>query len=576
MERITLHISGMMCSACVARVERALASMPGVSKARVSLASKTAKVAFDEAQASRADLVHAIEKAGYGVSDEPQPGNSPAKIAAIALGAIALWLIVSILGFDLSGTDFPLATSGMGYGMLFVVGVLTSFHCVAMCGGINISQCMPASAAAAGPAAKPRRKRSSFAALKPTLLYNAGRVASYTIIGTVVGALGATLSLSLAARSAIQLVAGVFMLFMALSMLGVVPGVATLGARTKAAMGKILPTKRNGAGVGAGSGAGSDAGATEATSTANSATATDAATEQPTGAPTPKRPRRIPRGPLVTGLLSGFMPCGPLQAMQLYALGTGSALAGGASMLCFALGTVPLMLGLGAIAGSLSRRFARKAMTAGACVVMVMGLFMTANGWALAGLPSVQLPNAGQALASAFGGSCCSSGSQATSGCCASGSASQSGCCASGSNGDSANSNGSSSSGSSSSGGNSSGSSSSSNSNGSSSSNSSSSKKSSSGAVATMGDGVQTVETSLSGGYTPITVTVGTPVKWTISATKKTLTSCNRTIEIPEFEIEKTLSAGDNVIEFTPTKAGTFTYTCWMGMIRSTITVTEA
>ena len=94
--------------------------------------------------------------------------------------------------------------------------------------------------------------------------------------------------------------------------------------------------------------------------------------------------------------------------------------------------------------------------------------------------------------------------------------------------------------------------------------------------MATMGDGVQTIETSLSGGYTPITVTVGTPVKWTISATKKTLTSCNRTIEIPEFEIEKTLSAGDNVIEFTPTKAGTFTYTCWMGMIRSTITVTEA
>lgn len=91
-----------------------------------------------------------------------------------------------------------------------------------------------------------------------------------------------------------------------------------------------------------------------------------------------------------------------------------------------------------------------------------------------------------------------------------------------------------------------------------------------------MGDGVQTVETSLSGGYTPITVVAGTPVKWTISATKKTLTSCNRTIEIPEFDIEKTLSAGDNVIEFTPTKAGTFTYTCWMGMIRSTITVTEA
>jgi len=35
------------------------------------------------------------------------------------------------------------------------------------------------------------------------------------------------------------------------------------------------------------------------------------------------------------GLLNGFMPCGPLQAMQLYALGTGSFIAGATSMLCF-------------------------------------------------------------------------------------------------------------------------------------------------------------------------------------------------------------------------------------------------
>ncbi len=597
MERITLHISGMMCSACVANVERALSAVPGVSKARVNLAKKSARVAFDEQRASRADLVRAVEDAGYTVSDEAQPGNSPAKVAAIALAAVAIWLIVSILGFDLSGTDFPLATSGMGYGMLFVVGVLTSFHCVAMCGGINISQCMPAGAATNAGAesktsgeaivraqssdaneasaeaepgeskmanandltrsAKPRRKRPSFAAFKPTLLYNVGRVASYTVIGTVVGALGATLSLSLAARSAIQLIAGVFMLLMALSMLGLVPGVATLLARVKAAVGKVLPKKRDDA-----SRTGATNAAAEASETAGSTTSS---------APSSKRPRRVLRGPLIVGLLSGFMPCGPLQAMQLYALGSGSALAGGASMLCFALGTVPLMLGLGAVAGSLSRHFARKAMTAGACVVMVMGLFMTANGWALAGLPSVQLPNAGQAIAGVLGGSCCSSGSQTTSSCCASGASSQSGCCASG---NSASGNDSTSSGSSSS-GNSSSSGSTSNSNGSNSS-SSSSKKSASGATATMGDGVQTVETTLSGGYTPITVVAGTPVKWTISATKKTLTSCNRTIEIPEFDIEKTLSAGDNVIEFTPTKAGTFTYTCWMGMIRSTITVTEA
>ena len=38
---------------------------------------------------------------------------------------------------------------------------------------------------------------------------------------------------------------------------------------------------------------------------------------------------------------------------------------------------------------------------------------------------------------------------------------------------------------------------------------------------------------------------------------------------------EHTLSEGENVIEFTPSKSGTFQYTCWMGMIRGNITVTD-
>lgn len=549
MEWITLHINGMMCSACAARVERALSAVPGVTKARVNLAAKRARVSFDGQRASRADLVRAIEQAGYTATDKPQTESSPAKIAGVALAAIAIWFIVSVLGFDPSGANFPLASSGMGYGMLFVVGALTSLHCVAMCGGINVSQCMTGSAAecaradgenardaARVPEAKPRR-RVSFAVMRPALLYNAGRVVSYTAIGTVAGALGATLSLSLAARSAIQLIAGAFMLLMALSMLGVVPGMAMLAARLKASAKGLLVKM------------GISDSATEKSAVSAAEKPGTPATESDPNALAGARPRRTLRGPLVVGLLSGCMPCGPLQAMQLYALGSGSALAGGASMLCFALGTVPLMLGLGAAAGGITRRFARKAMTAGACVVMVMGLFMTANGWALAGFPSVQLPNASQALASVLGGSCCSSGQQSASGCCSGESSAQSGCCATGSNGTS---------------------------DSGSTGSSSGAKKSSSGVAATMGDGVQTVETSLVSGYAPITVTAGTPVKWTISATKKSLTSCNRTLEIPEFDIEKTLSAGENVIEFTPTEAGTFTYTCWMGMIRSTITVVEA
>ncbi|MDR3166986.1 MAG: heavy metal transporter, partial [Treponema sp.] len=42
------------------------------------------------------------------------------------------------------------------------------------------------------------------------------------------------------------------------------------------------------------------------------------------------------------------------------------------------------------------------------------------------------------------------------------------------------------------------------------------------------------------------------------------------------YGIEHRFRPGENLIEFTPKRTGKFTYTCWMGMIRSTITVVEA
>jgi len=42
---------------------------------------------------------------------------------------------------------------------------------------------------------------------------------------------------------------------------------------------------------------------------------------------------------------------------------------------------------------------------------------------------------------------------------------------------------------------------------------------------------------------------------------------------IREYGIQYTFKQGDNVIEFTPTRAGKFRYSCWMAMIYSTITV---
>ncbi|WP_444666160.1 heavy metal translocating P-type ATPase [Cereibacter changlensis] len=61
---LRLHLDGMSCASCVARVERALAAVPGVSEARVSLTDEAAEIRF-AAPATPETLTEAVAKAGY-------------------------------------------------------------------------------------------------------------------------------------------------------------------------------------------------------------------------------------------------------------------------------------------------------------------------------------------------------------------------------------------------------------------------------------------------------------------------------------------------------------------------------
>jgi plastocyanin domain-containing protein len=103
-----------------------------------------------------------------------------------------------------------------------------------------------------------------------------------------------------------------------------------------------------------------------------------------------------------------------------------------------------------------------------------------------------------------------------------------------------------------------------------------STKSDSKAAVATIQGDVQVVTSGLSSGrYDPIIVQKGIPVKWTIKAEQGDINGCNNGIVIQKYSIQKTLEVGDNVIEFTPTESGTVPFSCWMGMIRSKITVVD-
>lgn len=157
--------------------------------------------------------------------------------------------------------------------MLFFTGLLTSIHCISMCGAINLI-------------VTTNKENTSY--FKRAFFYNLGRVLSYSLIGGIVGLLGNVISINETINGLIIIMAAFLMLLMSLNMLNVI----------KIKIPHFINLKL----------------------------------------------KKQTKNSFVIGLLNGFMPCGPLQAMQLYALSSGSFLKGFLSMFLFSLGTVPLML----------------------------------------------------------------------------------------------------------------------------------------------------------------------------------------------------------------------------------------
>ncbi len=72
-QTLDFSVDGMSCASCVARVEKALAAVPGVLTAEVNLASESARVTVvaraDDVAALRAELIAAGTRAGYAMHD---------------------------------------------------------------------------------------------------------------------------------------------------------------------------------------------------------------------------------------------------------------------------------------------------------------------------------------------------------------------------------------------------------------------------------------------------------------------------------------------------------------------------
>lgn len=94
--------------------------------------------------------------------------------------------------------------------------------------------------------------------------------------------------------------------------------------------------------------------------------------------------------------------------------------------------------------------------------------------------------------------------------------------------------------------------------------------------VSSIDGDIQTVKFDLDySNYQDILLLQGIKTKIIIHVSSDKLTSCNNEIVIKEFNIKKKLKVGDNIIEFTPDKAGDFSITCWMNIIHNSLKVTS-
>lgn len=284
----TFYVIGMHCNACVVLIENELNDLPEVTKSKSSLANHTVEITGDfgdkESEHIARDLSEVLKPHGYVLSLEREKHSirwSDFNLALpIATGFIALFVILQKLGIVNLVT-----TSHVNYGTAFVIGLIASVStCMAVVGGLLIS--MSANFAKEGDK------------VKPQVLFHAGRLVSFLILGGIIGAIGSAFQFNTNGVFILSLIIGLVMLILGFNLLDVFPWVKKLQPTIPAFIGKRVHGLKN----------------VNHTLT-----------------------------PILVGIATFFLPCGFTQSMQIYTLTTGSFVIGALIMFAFALGTLPVL-----------------------------------------------------------------------------------------------------------------------------------------------------------------------------------------------------------------------------------------
>ena len=197
-----VKIEGIYCEHCRTTISSFIKKADSQSSVKIS--GNIAKIISDKL--STQDIVLAITRSGYITKKEwvSESFNKWKLLQILQLtGIVALILIFrfilkKILGYDILNV-IPVIDEKASLPALLIAGFLTSFHCIGMCGAINLA------------VSKSSRK---------AILYNSGRILCYATVGFFAGLIGKTFSVNQTVLSILIIILSLFMLIFGLSMAG--------------------------------------------------------------------------------------------------------------------------------------------------------------------------------------------------------------------------------------------------------------------------------------------------------------------------------------------------------------------
>ncbi|MDO8493384.1 MAG: sulfite exporter TauE/SafE family protein [bacterium] len=342
LKKLQLKVHGTHCASCEVLIERKWKKIQGVEKVHVNFASGKAELLLQDSIKLH-ELADVIKSDGYSVSLWENRHKSPEgdmhkntfddymQIGATLMIILNAYLILQQLRLIPEGLS---VSDNMSYGFILLIGVVASVStCLAMTGGLLLTVNTEYS--------KIYPNLSGYKKFKPTLYFNVGRVASYTILGGLVGWLGSAISLSPWGTGILTIIASLVMIVLGFQMLNLFPWMRRLQPK----MPKFIAHKIH------------DLSGQEG---------------------------RV--GAFTLGALTFFLPCGFTQALQLYVLAKGSFVVGALTMFAFSLGTLPVLLSLGVVSsftkGAVQKHFLRFS----AILIILLGFWNINNGLALAGI----------------------------------------------------------------------------------------------------------------------------------------------------------------------------------------------